>query len=241
MGIGPRIADACCAPVCRVWPSPALCRHSLALRHMLPGIGARAFGRLMRMAMNRSRARAGLPRATHAYCARSVRLRYRGTLVLEGGYRLEDNVELIMNGDGRSKRFGSIVLGHDVALRSGTVISADGGTVCIGERTYVGFQCVLLGGPAGLRIGAGVMLGPQCLIAANNHGTHRDQPFQEQPLISKGITIADNVWIGGHVTIVDGVSIGTGSVVAAGAVVTRDVPPRVLVAGVPSRMIRELS
>jgi acetyltransferase-like isoleucine patch superfamily enzyme len=217
-----------------------MCRRSLALRHLLPGVGTRILGGLMKAAMNRSRARAGLAPATNAFCARTVRLRRRGTLRLEGGYRLEDGVELIMGTDGTSPVHGSIVLGHNVTLRSGTIISADGGMVCIGEHTYVGFRCVLLGGAAGLRIGSQVMFGPHCLVAANNHGTRRGRPFRQQPLTSKGITIADNVWVAGHATILDGVTIGTGSVIAAGSVVTRDVPPGVLAAGVPARVVRDL-
>jgi acetyltransferase-like isoleucine patch superfamily enzyme len=223
-----------------MWPTPEMCRRSLALRHVLPEPGMRVLGRLMKMAMNRSRARVGLPPATNAFCARTVRLRQRGSLTLEGGYLLEDDVELIMGTDGRSPVHGSIVLGHNVALRSGTVISADGGTVRIGESTYVGFRCVLLGGEAGLRIGAHVMFGPHCLVVANNHGRRRDQLFQRQPISSKGISIADNVWVAGHATILDGVAIGTGSVIAAGSVVTRDVPPGVLAAGVPARVVRAL-
>lgn len=54
------------------------------------------------------------------------------------------------------------------------------------------------------------------------------------------VSIADNVWIGARVTILKGVTIGDGAVIAAGAVVTRDIPPRVIAAGVPARVIREI-
>jgi acetyltransferase-like isoleucine patch superfamily enzyme len=54
------------------------------------------------------------------------------------------------------------------------------------------------------------------------------------------VTIEDNVWIGMRAMILGGVTLGRGSVVAAGAVVTKDVPPRTLVAGVPARVIRAL-
>jgi serine acetyltransferase len=223
-----------------VWPSPALCRRSLALRCILPRMGTRVLGRLLRAAMNWSRRRAGLPPAAYAYCAKTVRLREHGVLTLQGGYLLEEYVELIMGTDGHATIPGSITLGHDVVLRSGTILSADGGCLEIGASTYVGFGCVLLGGSAGLRIGSQVMFGPGCLVAANNHGMVPGRPFQEQPPTSRGITIADNVWIGGHVTIVDGVSIGTGSVIAAGAVVTRDIGSSVLAAGVPACVVKTL-
>ena len=236
-----RVSQAIIAPAHAVWPTPEMCRRSLGLRHVLPRPGTRVLGRLMKEAMNRSRRRAGLPEAAHAFCAKTVRLRRRGALILEGGYLLEDDVELIMGTDGHSKVDGTIVLGHNVAIRSGSVISADGGTVRVGDNTYVGYHSVLLGGPAGLRIGSHVMIGPHCLVAANNHGMRRDRLFREQDPTSKGITIADNVWVAGNVTVVDGVTIGTGSVIAAGSVVTRDVAPHMLAAGVPARVIREIT
>jgi acetyltransferase-like isoleucine patch superfamily enzyme len=191
--------------------------------------------------MNRSRLRLGARLAAHAFCARTVQILDSGTLILEGGYLLEDSVRLVLGTDGHSAALGTVVLGHDVVVRAGSVISADGGTVSIGDNTYVGFQCILLGGPAGLRIGSDVMFGPQCLVVANDHGLRRDALFRKQALTSKGISIADNVWVSGHVTIVDGVSVGSGCVIAAGSVVTRDVPSGVLVGGVPARILRELS
>jgi acetyltransferase-like isoleucine patch superfamily enzyme len=223
------------------WPGPRVVRTTLAIRHVLPSVGTRALGRGMRSVINRGRRGASLSPAVHAYCARSVRIRNDGDLILEGGYRIEDNVELILGTDGHGSSCGKVVLGNNVVVRSGCVLSADGGVVRLGAETYIGYQCVLLGGTNGLAVGARVMFGPQCLVVANNHGLRSDVDFGKQSPTSAGITIADNVWIGGHATIVDGVTIGSGSVVAAGAVVTRDVADRTLVAGVPARVVRELA
>jgi acetyltransferase-like isoleucine patch superfamily enzyme len=223
------------------WPGSRVVRTALAVRHVLPSAGAPAVGRGMRSVINRGRRSASLSPAVHAYCARSVRIQNDGDLILEGGYRIEDNVELILGTDGHGSSCGKVVLGNNVVLRSGCVVSADGGEVRLGDETYVGYQCVLLGGTSGLVLGARVMVGPQCLMVASNHGLRPDVDFSRQPPTSAGISIADNVWIGGHATILDGVTIGSGSVVAAGAVVARSVAPRTLVAGVPARVVRELA
>ena len=222
------------------WLTPGMVRHAIRARRALPDVGVRALGLLMRTALNQSRARAGLPSVKYATCARTVRLRGDGQLVFRGGYHLDENVELVMDTDGHCAELGSIVLGSDVILRSGCVISADSGNVRIGDRTYLGSTLCTprrTGRPSdrGRR-----HVRPPVLVVASNHGLSGTEMFVHQQLSSSGVEIASNVWIGGHATIVDGVSIGSGSVVAAGAVVTRDVPRCTLVAGVPARVVREL-
>src|SRR5699024_6569850 len=76
-------------------------------------------------------------------------------------------------------------------------------------------------------------------ILAFNHTI--DDPEMEvfrQPITARGVTIGDDVWIGSHVVILDGVHIGSKAVVAAGAVVTKDVPHGMVVGGNPARVIR---
>ncbi|MNG32136.1 Virginiamycin A acetyltransferase [compost metagenome] len=77
-------------------------------------------------------------------------------------------------------------------------------------------------------------------MSAENHVfSDKTKPIKEQGIYRQGITIEDDCWIGSNVTILDGVTIGTGSVVAAGAVVTKDVPPYSVVGGVPAKIIKE--
>lgn len=88
--------------------------------------------------------------------------------------------------------------------------------------------------------GNGVRIASLVSIVGFNHSFEdADRPIHEQGLISAGIDIGDDVWIGANAVIVDGVSVGRGAVIAAGAVVTRDVPPFAVVAGVPARVIRQ--
>jgi acetyltransferase-like isoleucine patch superfamily enzyme len=90
-----------------------------------------------------------------------------------------------------------------------------------------------------IRIGNGVRIGAHTSILGFNHLMATDRPIFEQGLEFRGITIGDDVWIGSHVTIVDGVNVGDHSVIGASAVVTKDVPAWSIVAGNPARRLRD--
>ena len=92
-----------------------------------------------------------------------------------------------------------------------------------------------------IEIGDNVSIAHGVSILSFDHG-YADPalPFRDNPVILKKVTIGDNVWIGCGVRILKGVEIGSGSIVAAGAVVTRNVPPGVIVAGVPARVLHTL-
>jgi len=93
--------------------------------------------------------------------------------------------------------------------------------------------------PHGMKIGSYVMIGPYCLFATVHHGfADWKKPMIFQPVSESPITIEDDVWIGANVTVLGGVTIGRGSMVAAGAVVTKDVKPYAIVGGVPAKLIR---
>ncbi|NAZ81758.1 acyltransferase [Kineococcus sp. R8] len=90
-----------------------------------------------------------------------------------------------------------------------------------------------------IRIGDAVRIGAHTSIIAFNHGTaDPDVEVFRQPHTSEGVTIGDDVWIGSHVVVLDGVRVGSRSVLAAGAVVTRDVPAGAVVGGNPARVLR---
>ncbi|MEU4744118.1 acyltransferase, partial [Actinosynnema sp. NPDC023658] len=90
-----------------------------------------------------------------------------------------------------------------------------------------------------IRLGDGVRIGAHTSILAFNHTTtDPDTEVFRQPLTSRGITVGNDVWIGSHVVVLDGVSVGDRSVIAAGAVVTKDVPAGAIVGGNPARVLR---
>jgi len=89
------------------------------------------------------------------------------------------------------------------------------------------------------RGGDGVRIGAYACIVGFNHGFARiDVPIHEQPHNSKGIVLGDDIWVGAQVTILDGVTVGSHSILAAGAVVTRNVPDYAIVGGNPAKVIR---
>lgn len=88
-------------------------------------------------------------------------------------------------------------------------------------------------------IGDNVMIGPGCLISTVNHPTS-PMGRRKHLGIAKPVTIGNDVWLGGNVTVLPGVTIGNNVIVAAGAVVTKDVPDNCIVGGVPAKLIREI-
>ena len=112
-------------------------------------------------------------------------------------------------------------------------------SVELGDRSGIGIGARIAGKCI---IGNDVMMGPECMIFTTNHCSRSvDIPMNQQgneP--EKPVIIEHDVWIGARVTILPGVTIGNNVVVAAGAVVTKDVPDNVVVGGNPAKIIKEL-
>lgn len=113
-----------------------------------------------------------------------------------------------------------------------------GYNISVGKAFYANFDCVFLD-VAPISIGDNVMLGPGVHIYAATHPIDPTIRITYKEL-GKSITIGNNVWIGGKSVICPGVSIGDNSVIGAGSVVTKNVPARVVVAGNPARILREI-
>ena len=108
----------------------------------------------------------------------------------------------------------------------------------VGENFFANYNFVVLDGNY-VRIGDNVWIAPNVGIYAAGHPLDAEDRIGGEEYAFP-VTIGDNVWIGGGVTIVGGVTIGKNAVVAAGSVVIRDVPPDTLVAGNPARVVRKL-
>jgi len=127
-------------------------------------------------------------------------------------------------------------VGKNVDIRH-RIYFGPGSRISIGDYSGIGDDSIL-GQDAEITIGNNVMIGPQLMIYTANHKIGRQQLLREQGSVHAPVTIEDDVWIGGRVIILPGVTIHTGAVVAAGAVVNRDVPPYAIVGGVPAKVIK---
>jgi maltose O-acetyltransferase len=106
----------------------------------------------------------------------------------------------------------------------------------IGPRTYINANAVILD-VARVRIGADVQIGPNVQLLTPTHPIAAE-PRRQKLEAAEPITIEDNVWLGGGVIVLPGVTIGRDTVVGAGAVVTKDLPPGVVAVGNPARVVR---
>lgn len=111
-----------------------------------------------------------------------------------------------------------------------------GKNIFVGKRVFINFGCHFQD-QGGIYIGDDVLIGSQVVLATINHGL---EPERRRDNLPASIHIGNNVWIGAHATILPGVTIGDHAVVAAGAVVTRDVAPKTVVAGVPARVVKRV-
>jgi len=132
-------------------------------------------------------------------------------------------------------------LGRGCVLTCTSHASRYGTGFRLGVRSGLGDYCHI-GASGGVVIGDDVIAGPFVSFHSQEHVfADSEKLIREQGTTEIGIQIADNCWLGARVTVLDGTKIGSGSVVAAGAVVKGDFPERSLIGGVPARILRHLT
>lgn len=186
-------------------------------------------------------------RVTHGFVLVSApRLRVHGFLQFRGHHgtaqlgrnaRLYGAITLVFE-DATSS--GCLRTGPCLQVENGVVLAPRGGSIVLGANCFLG-DLVLLQSCIGTSITVGdhVMIAKGASLYASNHNFERlDLPMKLQGESGQGIVVEDDVWIGANAVILDGVRLGRGCVVAAGAVVKRDVPPGEIVGGVPARFLK---
>ena len=114
----------------------------------------------------------------------------------------------------------------------------EGAELVIGENSFINSGCSI-GATSSIRIGSDALFGPGCIVMDNAfHHVEPELRLERPP--SAPVTIGCNVWLGARVIVLPGVAIGDHACVAAGSVVTKDVPARTLAGGVPARPIKSL-
>ena len=164
-------------------------------------------------------------------------------ILLRPIFRLLARVDAIRQGESiRQMKSQFASCGDNVSFSADCIFNSPG-TIYLGNNIQLGSGAFLSAINTFIRIGNKVMFGPQVALIAGNHNTSVIGAFMldvkdkcqadDQPII-----IEDDVWIGFRTTVLKGVTIGRGSIVAAGAVVTNNVPRYAIVAGVPARVIQ---
>lgn len=133
-----------------------------------------------------------------------------------------------------------IDVGDGTLLSRETILVCKGGPIRIGKRVNFGVR-VTVSSVGGVDIGDGTLFAGGCYVGGGRyHLSDRDQSIASQGSYSEGpVVLGPDSWIGAHAVILDGVRLGRGVVVGAGAVVTRDVPDFAVVTGVPAREVKE--
>ena len=124
---------------------------------------------------------------------------------------------------------------QDVAVFTPLYINY-GKHIRIGKNVFINFDCTFLA-LGGITIEDDVLIGPKVSLITENHPLN---PEQRKGLAAKPILIKKNAWIGANATILPGVTIGKNAVVAAGAVVSKDVPDNTVVGGIPAKFIKNV-
>jgi acetyltransferase-like isoleucine patch superfamily enzyme len=152
--------------------------------------------------------------------------------------KLGDHTLLSAMGKGRLQLGNNVSIGACSRVVISTSLHHLGQHITLGNNVGIG-EFAYLGGGGGLTIGDDCIVGQYFSCHPENH-VHADllQPIRLQGVTRKGIVIGRNCWIGSKVTILDGVSIGSGCVIAAGSVVTKSFPDHCVIGGVPAKVLR---
>lgn len=130
--------------------------------------------------------------------------------------------------------------GRKIVIGDNCFVSADctlHGPLEIGNEVAINHHCILDGGRVGIKLHDQVRIAAYCHLYAFDHGMELEQPIYQQAVSSKGIEIGRDVWLGAHVGIKDGVSIGDHAVVGMNSMVTKNIESKNIVVGNPAKFI----
>lgn len=174
---------------------------------------------------------------TPCFIGRGVRLRFARKITLGRHATIGDGA--ILSGLGRDGlRLGARVnIGAYARLVVGTDLARPGSYIHVGDGAGIG-EYSSLGGSGGISIGTDTIIGQYFSAHPENHNfADLARPIYQQGTTRKPIAIGNDCWLGARVTVLAGVTIGDGCVIAAGSVVTRDIPACSIAAGIPARVI----
>lgn len=144
-------------------------------------------------------------------------------LIIHSHWHFDDSITIASNcqiSSREPKLYGKLEIGSGSSIGDGTLIDVSDDLI----------------------IGQNVSIGPQCIFYTHDHAYEEESetPWKGRP-VTKAIIVEDGAWVGAGVIVLPGVKIGKGAIIAAGAVLTKDVPMAVIVAGVPAKIIKNIS
>jgi len=134
----------------------------------------------------------------------------------------------------------TILFENFVGIGKNSFFSAEGGIIRVGEHTTFNMNVHINASCGGkILIGNNCLIGPNVVMRSADHRFEKPNILiREQGHIARDIFIDEDVWLGSNVIILGGVHIGRGSIIGAGAVVTRDIPPMAIAVGIPAKVIK---
>lgn len=178
---------------------------------------------------------------------KSAGLVFAGTSVkIRHGYQISAGKNLIIDDNVSINALSTngITIGDNVSIARDSILFCTGviahrGTgITIGDRTGIGARA-FLAGQGGITIGNDVITGPNIQIFSENHNfDNLNQTIKDQGVTKQAVVIGNDCWLGGGITILAGVTLGDGCVVAAGSVVNKSFPANSIIAGVPAKLVK---
>lgn len=166
---------------------------------------------------------------------RGITLRHPHKIYIGNNVAVDDNCTL----DAKGQNNQGITIGDRVFLGRNTIIACKDGDILLADGANISYQCTVFSAST-VRIGKDTLLAAYCYLVGGNHQfDNLDLAIVHQERTSEGIEIGAKCWIGAGARILDGVTMGNAAIVGANAVVSRDVPARTIVGGVPAVVLRD--
>lgn len=172
------------------------------------------------------------------FVGKKVKIREHKKIKIKGSATIEDGCFI------NALSEGGITIGNNFSLGRNSIIECTGVIRELGEELIIGDNVGIAANAfiamrGKVTIGDNTIFGPGVSIHAENHNfSDIDKPIRKQGATRKGVTIGNDCWIGSKAIILDGVKIGNHTIIAAGAVVTKDVPDYAIVGGIPAKIIK---
>lgn len=156
---------------------------------------------------------------------------------VQPGCRIE--YPAIVNGEGRIRIGGNTQILANARMQIYD-LNEEKGSINIGANCYILYRCTMLAGGC-ITIGDNVLIANDVSILSESHQfmPENPKPYMDQELIFQDVTIGNNCWIGAKVTILPGVSVGTGCVIGANSVVNKSIPDYCIAVGAPAKVVKK--